>query len=112
MCLFCVPILGLLWWVGVFTAVHRLSLVLVPGDFSPAVVHGLLLFQSTWASIVVAHRFSCPAACGILIPPTRLKPVSPVLEGGFLTAGAPGKFQGNSGTSFARRLTGDFCERR
>ena len=47
MCLFCVPILGLLWRVGVFTAVHRLSLVLVPGDFSPAVVHGLLLFQST-----------------------------------------------------------------
>ena len=32
-----------------------------------------------------------PKACGILIPQPGIEPVSPALEGGFLTTGPPGK---------------------
>ena len=45
----------------------------------------------TQASLVVAHRLSCPMACGILVPQSGLKPLSLGLEGGFLTIGRPGK---------------------
>ena len=37
------------------------------------------------ASVVVAHGLSCPAACGILVPPPGIKPTSPALEGFFTT---------------------------
>ena len=54
----------------------------------------------TWAlllrhasSIVVVHRLSCPAACGILVPWTGIEPTSPALEGKFFTTGPPGKSQ-------------------
>ena len=36
---------------------------------------------------------NCLRACGILLPGTGIKPESPALEGGFLTAGSPGKSQ-------------------
>ena len=39
----------------------------------------------------VAYRLSFPMACGILAPLPGIKPVSPVLEGRFLTTGPPGK---------------------
>ena len=42
-------------------------------------------------SLVVTHRLSCPLAYGILIPRPGIEPVSPVLEGRFLTTGPPGK---------------------
>ena len=42
---------------------------------------------------VAAHDLSCPAACGILVPGLGIEPVSPVLAGGFLTTGPPGKSQ-------------------
>ena len=42
-------------------------------------------------SLVVAYGLSRPAACGILVPPLGIKPVSPALEGGLLTTGPPGK---------------------
>ena len=48
-----------------------------------AVVYGL--------SLAAAWGFSCPAACGILVPQLRIKPASPALEGRFLTNGPPGK---------------------
>ena len=41
-------------------------------------------------SVVVVPELSCPAGCGILVPWSRIKPVSPALEGGLLTTG-PGK---------------------
>ena len=44
------------------------------------------------ASIVVAHRFSCPVSCGILVPNPGIEPMSPALAGGFLTTEPPGKF--------------------
>ena len=54
----------------------------------PAVVgHGL---QSA-GPVVVAHRLSCPAACGTLVPQPGLEPVYPALAGRFLTTGPPGK---------------------
>ena len=34
---------------------------------------------------LAAHRLSCPGACGILLPLLGIKPMSPALEGGFLT---------------------------
>ena len=39
--------------------------------------------QST-GSVVVAHRLTCPAACGILVPPPGMEPASSALQGGFL----------------------------
>ena len=43
------------------------------------------------SSVVVAHGFSCSAACGILVPQPGIEPVSPALEGRFFTIGPPGK---------------------
>ena len=43
------------------------------------------------ASLVVAHRLSCPAARGILNPQPGIEPMSPALEGTFLTSGPPGE---------------------
>ena len=37
------------------------------------------------------HGLSCPAACGILVPRPGIEPMSPALEGRFLTTGPPGK---------------------
>ena len=45
-------------------------------------------------SLVVACRFSCPEVCGILVPQPGIKPMSPALEGGFLTIGPPEKSWG------------------
>ena len=36
-------------------------------------------------SIVVAWGLSCPMACGIIAPQPGTKPISPALQGGFLT---------------------------
>ena len=40
---------------------------------------------------VVVHRFSYPETCRILVPGPGIEPMSPALQGGFLTTGAPGK---------------------
>ena len=57
------------------------------------------LHYVTWAlhcsvqgSLFVALVLSCPEACGILVPRPGIEPVSPALEGEFLTSGSPGKF--------------------
>ena len=42
-------------------------------------------------SVVVARGLSCPTACGILVTQPGIGPTSLALEGGFLTAGPPGK---------------------
>ena len=39
------------------------------------------------------HRLSCPTAYGLLVPRPGMKPVSPAVEGKFLTTGPPGKSQ-------------------
>ena len=44
--------------------------------------------QST-DSVVVAHGLSCSAACGILVRGPGIEPMSPALQGGFLTTGPP-----------------------
>ena len=41
--------------------------------------------------VVAAFRHSCSVACGILTPQLGIEPVSPALEGGFLTTGPPGE---------------------
>ena len=41
----------------------------------------------------VAHTLHCPKACGILAPQPGTEPLSPALQGGFLTTGPPGKSQ-------------------
>ena len=38
-----------------------------------------------------ARGFSCSAARGIPVPPPRVGSASPLLQGGFLTTGPPGK---------------------
>ena len=85
-------------WGWVFIGASRLSLV---------VTCWLLLLQSRgsracglraqWlrrvGSLIEVRRLSCPAACETLVPPSRIEPASPVLKGGLLTTGSPGKSQ-------------------
>ena len=40
-------------------------------------------------SSVSVHGLSCSAACEILVPWSKIEPVSPGLEGGLLTTGPP-----------------------
>ena len=42
-------------------------------------------------SVVGACGLSCPVTCGILVPRPGMEPTCPLLEGGFLTTGPPGK---------------------
>ena len=62
------------WLLWVFRAVLGLSLVAVLRGFSSCEV-----------------RLSCPTACGILVLQPGIEPMSPALEGRFLTTGPPGK---------------------
>ena len=50
-----------------------------------------LSLQCVGFSLVMAHRFGCSAACGILVLQAGIKPMSLALESGFLTAGPPGQ---------------------
>jgi len=43
--------------------------------------------------VVGAHRLNCIMSCGILVLQPETEPVSPALEGGFLTTGPPGRSQ-------------------
>ena len=42
-------------------------------------------------ALAVTAELSCPVACGILVPQRGIEPVSPALEGIFLTTEPPGK---------------------
>ena len=91
----------------VFVAAHRLSLVVANRGCCLVGVHGLLIAvaslvvehkpQSMRASVVVARGLSSCGAqaqllCGMWNPPgPGIELVSPVLTGGFLTPGPPGK---------------------
>ena len=59
----------------------------MPGLFSS---HGVQAPEHA-GSLVVAHRLSFPAVCGILVPQPGIIPTSLVLEGSLLTIGPPGK---------------------
>ena len=77
---------------SIFAAVRRLFVA----------AHRLLSSCGTRAperavSVVAARGLSCPAACGILVPWPGIEPVSPVMEGRFLTTGPPRKSQKNQG---------------
>ena len=51
-------------------------------------VNGLLYLWHTGSR---ACGLSCTEACGIIVPPKGMKPMSPALEDGFLTTGPPRK---------------------
>ena len=59
--------------------------------------HGIFIIScrilTLWLtdSLVAMLRLSCSAACGIYVPRPGIEPVSPALQGGFLTTGPPGK---------------------
>ena len=83
-----------------FAAAHGPSLVMLTGHYSPLRFMGfslrwLLWLPSTGArhtgSVVLAGGLSCPLACGILVPRTEVKLVSPALAGRFLTTRPEGK---------------------
>ena len=57
---------------GIFIVMHRLS------SCGKRVLELL-------ASGVVVSRLSCSAACGSFVPRTQVEPMSPALEGRFLT---------------------------
>ena len=65
---------------------HRLLFVVS----SLAVEHRI---QGAWASVLIAQRLSCPHSMWNL-PRAGIEPMFPILAGGFLTAGPPGKSQG------------------
>ena len=50
-----------------------------------------LFVGAIWAFMVVAQRFSCSVACGLLVPQPRIEPTCPALPSGFLITGLPGK---------------------
>ena len=50
-----------------------------------------ILYLQCKGSVVAAHRLSCSAACGILVPWPGIKPMSSALQGWFLTIGPSGK---------------------
>ena len=54
----------------------------------------------------MAHRLSCPTACGILVPRPGIEPASPPLEGGFFTTGPPGKSHKSYPTAAVPNLFG------
>ena len=64
-----------------------------------SVARGLQSAQASWCgvclenvcSVVAVHGLHCPTACGILVPQSGIKPISPALEGRFLTTGPPRK---------------------
>ena len=88
---------------GAQALVCRLSLIEASGGYSLATLGRLLVavacfvaehrLKGAWALVVVAQGFSCPLACGILLPRPRIEPMSPALAGGLLTTGPPGKFR-------------------
>ena len=49
-----------------------------------------LLLRCT-GSVVAVSGLNCFVACEILVPQPGVKPTYPALQGGFLTAGPPGK---------------------
>ena len=51
-------------------------------------------FGSGTVFLVALRGLSCCAACEILVPRPRIKPMSPALQGRFLTTEPPGKFLG------------------
>ena len=80
-------------WLSV--AAHRLlvaalglSLVAASRAYSPVAACGL---QSVGSIVVVHNGLSCPISWRIPVPRPGIEPVSPALEGRFLTTGPPGK---------------------
>ena len=82
---------------------HSESSLLHAGFFVEAcglfvAVHGLSSSCGTRASectgsVAAARGLGCHTACGILVPQPGIEPVSPALEGRFLTTGPLGKSQ-------------------
>ena len=50
-------------------------------------------YLSLWhsASLVTVHGLNCSEPHGILVPGPGIEPMSPALQGGFLTTGPPGR---------------------
>ena len=63
----------------------------VGGEHAGFSLQCVALHCSTQASLVVAHKLSCPSACGILVPQPGVEPMIPAMEGGFLTTEPPKK---------------------
>ena len=55
--------------------------------------HMQALHCGAQAGLVAIWGLSCPEACGVLVPWPGMEPMSPALEGGFLTTGPPVKFK-------------------
>ena len=75
---------------GLSCSMGDLSCIICGISVVVVVVHRLQL-QLT-GPLAVARRLSYLAACGILVPPTRIEPMFPALQGGLLTTGPPGRF--------------------
>ena len=56
-------------------------------------LHRVRSFLRLVGSVVALRGLSFPMAGEILVPQLGIKPMSPVLQGGLLTTGPPGKAQ-------------------
>ena len=85
---------GLLLLIYVFTWLLRV-LVAARGIFPAAcrILHYCSWTLQLWSmgSVVAALGLCFSEACGILVPWPRIKPLTPALQGRFLTTGRPGK---------------------
>ena len=68
-----------LWLCWVFVATRRLFILVCRLPSSCRVPK--FSSCSSKASLIAAHRLSCPTACGILFPRPGIEPLSPALEG-------------------------------
>ena len=68
---------------------HQLGYVLFWLHWVLVVFHCIILDLVLWCmdSLIVVLRLSSSVACGILVPWPGIKPVSPALQGGFVTTG-------------------------
>ena len=64
---------------------------------------GSLLWHTGFASWVPG--LSCPEVCGILVPWSGIEPMSPAMEGGFLTPGPPRKSPAMMMSKLRKKMT-------
>ena len=64
---------------------------------------GSLLWHTGFASWVPG--LSCPEVCGILVPWSGIEPMSPAMEGGFLTPGPPRKSPATMMSKLRKKMT-------
>ena len=99
--IYLLAVLGLLCCVQVYSSCSERGCSLVAVKWASH-CNGFSWALGQWASVVLVHRLSCPAAHGILVPRAEVEPTSPASEGRFLTTAPSGKSQSQRPAGFPR----------